>query len=113
MVIWDRYQGNVGKLDFRKEEKWNKERREEKRGRKEGSGERKVERREETGEDERRKEKKKRTQRKNGGKVKMKKEKCVVYRSQLLGPWRQQPPSFSFTLQPHCPHWHRYNSVLT
>lgn len=85
-----------------------KKREERKKWRKERGEEEEIEE-----EEERRKEKKERTQRKTVDKVKMKKEKCVVYRSQLLGPWRQQPPSFYFTLQPHCPHWHRYNSVLT
>lgn len=61
----------------------------------------------------RKREKKRREHKERRGKVKTKREKCVVYRSQLLGPWRQQPPSFYFTRQPHCPHWHRYNSVLT
>lgn len=87
-----------------------------KEGKKKEGGKREVEKEKWRGgrKQEMREEKRKRREHKekNGGKVKMKKEKCVVYRSQLLGPWRQQPPSFSFTLQPHCPHWHRYNSVL-
>lgn len=39
-----------------------------------------------------------------------KKKKSVVYRSQLLGPWRQQAlhPAI-LRVQPRCPHWHRYN----
>lgn len=76
---------------FRKEKKW--KRGGGRRGGKGGSGGRK----EESGGENR---EKKRTQR--GGQVKMRKEKCVVCSSQLLGPWRRQAPCSHFR-PPRCP----------